>query len=380
MRRFSVISNEHIASNVICLTLKKIDARPFSFVAGQYAAISFYHHGRPTPSRCFSIASSPVNPDIIKFGIRIGGKYTHAIQKLKTDDLVDVRGPFGNFVISPEQQKIVMLAGGIGITPFLSQLCNIADRKLETPVTLLYSCRNDSDVAFSQELLEIRNNNPNIKMKFVVSEIITGKISPEFVAHGKISSEIITTSILNDYKNSTFYMCGPPGFMESTKSLLLDKNVHPSQIISEAFNQVADDRTEATRNWPKSIYVFTAMGLAMGSIAVMTLDLIKTLPPKDLIEETKGVEKSPTTNLRQNDIDALVNDLPITTNPAPMSPGSIVSAETAKSNNASNQSSQTTTSGQSPTSASPSTSAPVTAPKQSAPAPTPAPVTCGSKC
>ena len=384
MYKYLVVSNRQVTPGVIGLTLKKDSMKPFSFVAGQYASISFYRKGRPTYVKCFSIASSPGNPEIIQFGIRVGGKFTQALQRLEPDDVVDVRGPFGSFILPANTPKALFLAGGIGITPFLSMIRHATENKLDTKIQLLYSCRTDADAAFAEEIIDLAKSNPNFSVKFILSDGNNGQIASQFVESGRITPELLDNATKHDYTNNTFYICGPPGFMAGMTQSLLAKNVSNSQIITEAFNQVAKDKSEPTRGWPSNVYIASAIGLAMVSLAVMMVDLAKTLPPQDLIEEINGVEKSSTTNLRQKDLNELVNELPDSPSNGAISPGTATANDIASKN--ASISTGTGASGSSGTSGAantlPSTSggaAPVAKPAPT-PAPTPAPVTCGSTC
>lgn len=388
MYKYLVVSNKQVSPGIIGLTLRKNSSKPFSFVAGQYATINFYKNGRPTRVKCFSIASSPGNPDTIQFGIRIGGKFTQSLQKLQPDDIIDVRGPFGSFILPSDTNKAVFLAGGIGITPFLSMARHAAESKQNTKISLLYSCRTDIDAAFAEEIIELTKTNPNFSVKFVLSDNNGGSIDSQFVESGRITPELIDKASGYDYKNNNYFICGPPGFMAGMTQVLHTKKVSNQQIITEAFNQVAKDKSEPNRGWPTNVYIASALGLAMVSLAVMMLDLAKTLPPQDLIEEINGVEKVSTTNLRQKDLNKLVNELPASPSSGALSPGTVEANDISNKNAANGDSSgSSATSSTATNSVSPSTGSggsanaqPVAPAPVSAPAPAPAPVTCGSRC
>src|SRR5665213_1716250 len=112
--------------------------RTLSYEPGQYAAISFMHNNRPTPARCFSITSSPTEQGLLQFGIRVHGNFTKtAMQSLIPGSKVIIEGPFGNFVFNAERDRsALMLAGGIGITPFISMLRYAARLQLPNDILL----------------------------------------------------------------------------------------------------------------------------------------------------------------------------------------------------------------------------------------------------
>src|ERR1019366_4016478 len=114
--------------------------RPFGFQPGQYAAISFWHKGRQTPARCFSIVSSPTDQEFLRFSLRVNGHFTKAVEDIKPDDPIKVYGPFGGFIFNTvHDSDVIMLAGGIGITPFISMIRYISRLKTTNKVVLLYS-------------------------------------------------------------------------------------------------------------------------------------------------------------------------------------------------------------------------------------------------
>ena len=155
MSRYTVRSTEHLTPSILKLTLalENPNQKPLAFLPGQYASISFKHKGRPSSYRCFSIASSPTKQGHIEFGIRVMGKFTHALENILPGDEVQVMGPFGNFVLHPDVPgNLIFCAGGIGITPFMSMLRYINDLKLDNKVTLLLSSRNSKEIPYLEEL------------------------------------------------------------------------------------------------------------------------------------------------------------------------------------------------------------------------------------
>jgi ferredoxin-NADP reductase len=144
MYKYYVENSEKITPTTLLLTLKRYPStRNFAFQPGQYAAISFKHNGRPTPARCFSIANSPTDDDVVQFSIRLKGRFTKALLDLKEGDRVNVRGPFGAFVLDADRDEdVVMIAGGIGIAPFMGMIQYASAVELSNKMKLIYSCRN----------------------------------------------------------------------------------------------------------------------------------------------------------------------------------------------------------------------------------------------
>lgn len=111
-----------ITPTVIEVRLASIAGSKLSYAAGQYATLSFPSVERLRSNRPFSFVSAPTDNDV-RFGIRIGGPFTRALSRLQPGDLAVVTGPFGRFTLDRATQAgIVLLVGGIGVTPFLSMV------------------------------------------------------------------------------------------------------------------------------------------------------------------------------------------------------------------------------------------------------------------
>lgn len=366
---------EKITPSILKLSLKRNEGEPiFSYEPGQYATISFKRGKRPSVERCFSISSSPTNQETVEFGIRVGGRFTSALEKLKEGDTVTVRGPFGGFVFdAPNQHNVVFCAGGIGIAPFISMIRYAAALNLKNNITLLYSARNQDEIAYYDEINDITVNNKNIRVFFVVGD---GAVTKIHLAHriykGYITSDILAEASNNDFGDTTFFLCGPPPFMSSLVSTLKKSGVPHENILTEAFSQ--GKQKGKGRGWPFNIYVIGALGTFVSSLLVMSSDMLKTIP-STVLPSTLENDNTVGANSRQKDIDSLINKLEIKMGSLGASP-SVKSAEeevaAAQAIIDSQKSSNTGTSDKTNTNNS-SSSKPSTPATTPAPAPTPTP-------
>ncbi len=299
--------------------------------------------------------------------MRTRGRFTKALTGLKSNDIVKVRGPFGGFVFDAERDKdIVLVAGGIGITPFMSMVRYASTIRAENKIVLIYSCATQDDVPFGSELMQLEHQNPNLRIIFLIGDGPTDKLAAKHVMSGRVSPQVLDVATDGgNYTDKTFFLCGPPPFMNAVLGTLKTKDVNRSQIMTEAFSQGSRRQTGQIRSWPYNMYISGAVGLSLGGLTVMISDLLRNLPPSTLLDSPSDTSSATLTNGRQTDLDSLVNTLPALKNNAP--PSSAVTAALAKVAAAEKQNSQTPT--QTPTTA---TSSPAPAP---APAPQPAP-TC----
>ncbi len=367
MYRFYVTGNQQLTDSTLLLTLKKkSEEKSFSFQPGQYASISFKKNGRPTPARNFSIINSPTDQGTLQFSIRVKGRFTNALTNLMEGDEVKVRGPFGNFVFDKERDKdTVMIAGGIGIAPFIGMIRFATATNLSNNINLIYSFRDQNDAPFADQLKKFDDLNPNFKTTFVVGEGETDKFSGHNVINGRMSPDVINQVIENNYEGKTFSICGSPKFMADVVQILKDMGVDENKIMTEAFGQGSKRRSGKLFAWPPSTYVMGAVGLATASLVIMISDFTSALAAQTAAANTisNTGNQTGTTNSRQDELDGLVNGLPTTKNSSPSS-----SAASQAASQQTNTSTQTVTSA--PVSA-PATSN--TAPVYVAPAPTPTP-------
>ena len=341
MLSYLVESSEKITPSTLLLTLRRDEIqRPLSFQSGQYAAIGFEHHGKKSPTRCFSIVSSPTEQDVLQFSMRIRGKFTTALSNLEKDDIVNVSGPFGGFVIdTAKDTEAVFIAGGIGITPFISMMRYLAKLNADNKVVLLYSCSAQDDIPFKDDLLEINKKHPNLHTLFVIGKGPADSLPQANVATGNINDELLTAITANKFENKKFFICGPPGFMKAMAGIVALKGVSKNRIMTEAFTQSSPKQTSILRSWPANVYAIGAVGMVLGSFVVMVSDLLKTLPPTTSSQPT---ETKPflITSARQKQLDQLVNTIP----PSP----SVITAPTNQNSSSGSSSTSQSTNSQPP--------------------------------
>lgn len=295
---------------VLSIVLESIDGeRPFSFQPGQYAAISFNRGKRPSAMRCFSIASSPTNLSVLEFGVRVQGKYTSALQRLSPGTKFNVQGPYGSFVTSSHHHShIVMLAGGIGITPFLSIMRHATETSSARPLLLFYSVRSQDDVPYIDELYRLVNHNPNLHIVLLIDAPGVDKIRRPITAiNDRLNVEIIQKFVTDKLADSSFFICGPPPFMKGMSDSLKSLEVRDSCIITEAFSQGHDKQSGRSRNWPLNIYTVGALGALTATVFVGAADMMKSIP-SSLLPKTLSTNES-STKTRSQDIDLLIQTL-----------------------------------------------------------------------
>jgi ferredoxin-NADP reductase len=277
MYDYIVTGNELITPSVRQLQLKAADPRrELRFLPGQYAAIQFTRHGKPTPARSFSIVSQPLERGVLRFAMRVGGSYTKALADLGVGDSVQVQGPYGEFVPSPGRyRQLVMLAGGIGITPLLSMIEFAAAAGIGQKTTLIYSSARQNDVAYAGRIAELSQQVPGLRVVFAISGGDTSRFRGFEVVSGRITRQVLE-QIAPPSVDTGYYICGPSGFISGMSGQLCSMGVDQSQIISEQFGQAAGTRLSGLWS-PASVYATTAASLVLGTAVVMGADLTQVV-------------------------------------------------------------------------------------------------------
>jgi ferredoxin-NADP reductase/phytoene dehydrogenase-like protein len=143
------------------------------FRAGQYVSI-FVHSSGVITSRAYTISSSPgkLHLDITVRHKEGGFVSPHLLNKVKPGDVLESTGPHGTFYYEPltDSDHLVFLAGGSGVTPFMSIIRETVEQKLPLHIHLLYGSRSPDDIIFGDDLKRIASSHPNLKVDFVISE------------------------------------------------------------------------------------------------------------------------------------------------------------------------------------------------------------------
>lgn len=219
---------------------------PLSFRPGQFIFVTFYsdefnaqfHPFSVTPEggsaiiavrpgdvreqfHPFSITSSPRERDL-KVSVKAVGDYTTAMQTLQAGATARVEGPYGNFsYLAARRKKQVWVAGGIGITPFLSMARSLSDDKYE--IDLFHGAKTRAMAYFSQELAKIEQSRRTFRL-FLVPEDEVGFITAERIEQRS-----------GDLTERSFLLCGPPAMVESLTEQLVRRGVSRKEIYFERF-------------------------------------------------------------------------------------------------------------------------------------------------
>jgi ferredoxin-NADP reductase len=201
-----------------------------TYKPGQYFFITIKQNDKEI-SKHFSFSSSPTEQEYFEFTKKFTDHESSiALRASRAGDWARIDAPYGEFTFEGEYHKIALLAGGIGITPFISFCKNATDKKLDSKITLFYGCRSENDIAFKQELENMQRQNKNLKVIFTVNQV-----SNQWKGlTGAITADIIKNE-LQDYQENIFYICGPPPMVQAMQTLAENIGLPKSKVKLEFF-------------------------------------------------------------------------------------------------------------------------------------------------
>lgn len=172
-------------------------------------------------------------------------RYLH--EQLREGDVLETRAPAGDFTLDMATSRpVVLLAGGVGITPMLAMLRHIVYEGLRKqkirPTTLFYAARSKAERAFDGELAElVAAAKGAVKLVRVLSEAGEAGEGQDYEAAGRIDMALLGQYLsFGDYE---FYLCGPPAFSQAIYDGLRGYGIADSRIHAEAFGPASLART-----------------------------------------------------------------------------------------------------------------------------------------
>lgn len=193
--------------------------------AGQFLFVRFSGDTILSESHPFTISSAP-QEDVLRVTIKASGDYTrHLFDNLKEGTDAIVEGAYGLFNYKSGGEKQIWVAGGIGITPFLSFLRALKDDELKHDVYFYYTVRHPEEAVFADEINTIAKSHQNLKSKIRFSSI-----------HGSLKVEEIVKNAGGNLSEHHIYMCGPFPMIQAFEQNFLEAGVPAGNIHFEEFN------------------------------------------------------------------------------------------------------------------------------------------------
>lgn len=228
---YTVQTVTHATHDVLTMTFVPDEGTVFEFKPGQFVMLRLFNADETLwKQKAFSICSTPSMRDHLELGIKVTGTFTHRAATLKSGDRVEIAGPYGVFTLDESSDPAVFLAAGIGITPFLPMVRSADETNPTRSMFLLYANKTSEDIAYRSELERIASVHPTIHIVYLLSRSAAG--FPHELGH--VNEELLT-KYTAPFAGKKFYLCGPQGFMDTAKQILLQHDVPLSNIKIERF-------------------------------------------------------------------------------------------------------------------------------------------------
>ena len=224
------------------------DGKPIvSFRPGQHLTFRFQIPGQSKPVvRCYSLSDGPgksyyrisvkqVPPPRDKPELPSGRASTYINRQLEVGQRIEVKAPSGSFYLNEDSLKpIVLLAGGIGVTPMVSMLDQLVAQGSTRPILVAYGVNFSTDQAFKSYFEEIARQHANVNLLVCYSSPLPeDKLGVDYQVKGFVSADLLKRALPT--LECEFYMCGPPPFLNSIFEGLLAWGVPEEEIRFEAF-------------------------------------------------------------------------------------------------------------------------------------------------
>jgi ferredoxin-NADP reductase len=254
-KKYKVLRKIKESSLAYSLILQPADSTPLeSFFPGQHLLFKFnipesdiplfrnysfsdaYNNGyyRVSVKKESAVSSDPACRD--------GACSSYIFHHLNEGDILEAKGPQGNFILDPKAgQPVVMFAGGIGITPLLSMMKSIATQNPSRRVALFYGVNDRQNHCFRKELSELKDQHPSFDIfTFYVHADEEDRPGIDYDFKGFIDLSLLHADF-NDPRTG-FYLCGPEAMMRSLTQQLSGRHIPAANIYTESFLAPVDEQ------------------------------------------------------------------------------------------------------------------------------------------
>ncbi|MBQ75709.1 MAG: hypothetical protein CMQ20_11910 [Gammaproteobacteria bacterium] len=245
------------------------------FMAGQHINVKVNVNG-VTTNRAYSISSSPNQRAYYEITVRSienGFVSDYLLNELKVGDSLETSAPTGQFVYNPliHGDRLVFIAGGCGITPFMSMVRNFHEKNNHNvKIELIYGCARNDDVLFRRELEELHDTFDRFDLHLVLSEPDDG-----YDGHtGFITADLIS-KLIGSLDGKRFFLCGPEEMYRLVVKELVSLGLDEHQIKREVQAPPADP----TRlpGWPQDVTADTRVQIKVSGGPVIEASVMEPI-------------------------------------------------------------------------------------------------------
>ncbi|MDO5516067.1 MAG: FAD-binding oxidoreductase [Clostridium sp.] len=209
------------------------------FIAGQFIAVRLKDEDNSfTKPRQYTLSMN-YNKDFYRISVKReseGYLSKKLCDEVNVGDSIYITVPMGNFVLKDNDRPLVLLGGGIGITPMIT-MAEEAVKNRSRNIHIIYSIPNSMNHSFKEEIDALAQEDNVKKTTFYTRPFNNDKHGEDYEARGRINEEWMNENLPLD---GEFYFCGPVPFMKSVYQNLISMGINKEQINYELFGPGAD--------------------------------------------------------------------------------------------------------------------------------------------
>lgn len=216
-----------ISHSMFALQLEK--PADFTYDVGQFITITIYNDEGKKLFRSYSLASHPDDEHlecIIKFPE--GSRAQKYFTTLKKGDELEIKGPYGNYVLQKNDKQKIHIVTGAGIGPNFSMLKAWEKSGYSGNASMYFGIQGKENVPYFEKFIEWKNNGLDLKL-CITREPVDNEISFE----GRVLT--VLENSLDNYQEKEFYICGLPEMVTDAVEFLREKGVLDENIFYEEF-------------------------------------------------------------------------------------------------------------------------------------------------
>ncbi|HJV11695.1 MAG TPA: FAD-dependent oxidoreductase [Burkholderiales bacterium] len=228
-----LVGREELAEGTLAFRLEK--PAGFQFKAGQAIVLELLDPPAEDGQkrRTFSLVSAPFESTLVIATRMRDTAFKRALRALPDGASLKLTGPIGQFTLADAARPAVFLAGGIGITPFMSMLRQAAQNQSPQTLLLLYSNRRPEDAAFLEELQALERQNRNFRLVATMTEM--SKSARAWSGQTGFVDAALISRATHGLQAPVIYVVGPPAMVLAMQETLRGAGVSDEDIRSEEF-------------------------------------------------------------------------------------------------------------------------------------------------
>ena len=238
-KKFTITNKENESAIITSFYLEPTDGKTIVIgKAGQYINMMLDVPERGTVFRNYSLSSNP-NSNYYRISVKreengLVSNYLHDI--LSQGDKIKLSPPYGSLYLKETDKPVVLISGGVGITPMISILQDAVKQQLTRQICFIHGARNKNTHAFKDDVVTLTADHDNVNHHFFYSR---NSVKSADTEPGRITMNSVK-DIASHQKDAEFYLCGPAQMMKDLYRELINWGVNQNNIVYEYFGPKRD--------------------------------------------------------------------------------------------------------------------------------------------